>query len=226
MRLLHVVCIATLLLAPAGAWASQAPACLPFCDDFTADIASGSPALWSAQNGTSWSVSSAGQLLCNSPTSSATSPATTAVTALTAADFTVNYDLTDGDGGFLFRQQPDGSAYYLIIRGGDAYWHDHNNRAGYWNWDGVGDYQGISLGNNRHVTFTAHGFDFTAIISDGTNSYTAHYTDAGQHYASGGIGFYSNSTTLAFDNVAITPEPASLAFLALATPLLLRRRAQ
>jgi hypothetical protein len=207
------------LVLGAGPGAAQASSL--FSDNFNSITNGQSDPAWTSWNSSNWVVNNG---TYNASSISGAGSAFATVTGLELTDFVMDFDISSGDGGAFLRRHDNGvhnDFYVLVIRGGDAYWHIHQNDI----YNGFYDYHTFSMPLARHVTLTASGSTYTAVITDlsnAANSVTLSLTDA--QFPQGEVGFYSNDGGEQIDNVVVTPEPATLSLLALGGLLAWRRR--
>jgi len=206
-----VVAAMVLLAATAGA----ASAGVIFQDDF----GNGASPLWNNERG-QWTASG-GVYFAQQP---ANYPPTYSSLPFNLADLSIELDVNNvSDGGIWLRSDPDGNGVLLVTGGWQhtgtgLYWHIvHAFNAGPLLNEHAGLFQ---QGDNIHLRIEVQGDTYSAFLNGAASPATTLTTS---EYSSGRAALYSFSSQTV-DNVVLTPEPATLALVALGGLLALRRR--
>ena len=189
---------------------------------FEDNFSSGASGLWGNEEG-AWTAGG-GVYACTNPDNF---PNAHSSLPFDLTSFTLEVDLNNiGDGGIWLRSNnlPGTSigveGILLVIRSGDMYWHVTSGGAGYGSSIGVIG-NPFTAGTSGHVRIEVAG-DVYKVYVDGSAIAASTLTDG--TFASGRVALYSNTGGMSFDNVALTPEPATLACLVVAGCAICRRR--
>ncbi|MCX5654960.1 MAG: PEP-CTERM sorting domain-containing protein [Planctomycetota bacterium] len=140
-------------------------------------------------------------------------------------DFAIELDVRSvSDGGIWLRSDPAGNGVILITGG----W-DHSGGGLYWHTvqafnSGMALNRSADLfqqGDNIHLRIEVQGDTYSAFFNGAATPATTLTTS---EYPSGRVALYSWAAAQGFDNVVITPEPATLALLAMGGLALVTRR--
>lgn len=200
-----------------SAAASDARGGAIFSDDFD----SGSSPLWGNERG-NW-TDAGGVYSALAPSNN---PLTVSTLPFELTDFELEVDINDiADGGIYLRRDANENGILLVTGGGASfgtglYWHTMANNGAITGTFGVVTNLFTSGVDDVHLRVVVSGDTYSVYVN---GSATPATTLTNSDYPSGRVGLYDRSVQT-FDNLVLTPEPASVVLFGACGIALVRRR--